>query len=108
MEYNYLDNTLLIEGSKGYVYQNNKLMFQGNSYFAIVLYIKNTDYNENVKNIFKSQLTMREKCRLKTIEKERMNPGVDHEQQVYTTRATKERPNQKRKRKGYDTTRLVH
>ena len=45
MEYNYLDNTLLIEGSKGYVYQNNKLMFQGNSYFAIVLYIKNTDYN---------------------------------------------------------------
>tara|TARA_X000001388_G_scaffold51351_1_gene37187 strand:+ start:1232 stop:1534 length:303 start_codon:yes stop_codon:yes gene_type:complete len=99
MIYTYLNNTLVIEGSEGLLYDNNKLMFKGNSYIAIKLYIANSNNNPEVKDKFKQQLTMREQCRFKL--KERMNPGVDHEQKIYTDPGGTKTKTQKRKRKSY-------
>jgi hypothetical protein len=103
MLYKHKNNILLIEGSIGKVYRNQELLFKGNSYVAIKLFIKNSDNNESVSKMFEAQLTMREKCRFDTQSKyERMNPGVDHDSTIYTDAASSKTKTQKRKRKGYD------
>ena len=58
MLYTHKNNRLLIEGSTGKVYKDNELLFKGNSYVAIKLFIKNSDNNENVLKMFEAQLTM--------------------------------------------------
>ena len=57
MLYTHKNNRLLIEGSTGKVYKDNELLFKGNSYVAIKLFIKNSDNNENVLKMFEAQLT---------------------------------------------------
>ena len=99
MLYKYKNNKLLVDGSIGKVYRDQALLFKGNSYIAIKLFIKNTDNNSNIINIFEKQLTMREQCRFEVQAKnERLNPGVDHEQTIYTDTATGKNKTQKRKR----------
>lgn len=99
MLYKYKNNKLLVDGSIGKVYRDQALLFKGNSYIAIKLFIKNTDNNSNIINIFEKQLTMREQCKFEVKAKnERLNPGVDHGQKIYTDTAASKNKTQKRKK----------
>jgi len=96
MLYKYKNNNLLVDGSIGKVYRDQALLFKGNSYVAIKLFIKNSDNNENVLKMFEKQLTMREQCKFQI--KERMDPGADHGRDKIHT-ATKESGSKTGKRK---------
>ena len=51
----------LNSSSKAKLYENNKLMFLGDGYRAITMFIRATGNNPDVKSLFESQLKMREK-----------------------------------------------
>ena len=51
----------LNNSNKAKLYENNKLMFLGDGYRAITMFIRATGNDPDVKSIFASQLKMREK-----------------------------------------------
>ena len=55
---------LEINKDKGKLYTYNKLIFQGFAFKALMMFIDFCD-NDNVRNKFQSQLSMREQCRFK-------------------------------------------
>jgi hypothetical protein len=55
---------LVIDGSTGLFYVNDRLMFKGFSYVAISMFIRSCD-NPNVTEKFRAQLEMREKPKFK-------------------------------------------
>lgn len=65
MIYQHKNNTLDIRGGTGYYYSNDQLIFAGDGYKAILMFIKSSNNNENVIAAFKNQLNQREECRLK-------------------------------------------
>lgn len=69
MIYQYKDTILDINGSTGYFYSGKQLYFKGDAYKAILMFIKTSNNNENVLKKFNKQLTQREVCRLKKLEK---------------------------------------
>jgi len=96
MLYTHKNNKLLVEGSVGKVYKDQELLFKGNSYIAIKLFIKNANNHKDILNKFEKQLTMREQCKFQI--KERMDPGADHGRDKIHT-ATKESGSKTSKRK---------
>jgi len=98
MLYKYKNNKLLVDGSIGKVYRDQALLFKGNSYIAIKLFIKNTDNHKSIVDKFQNQLTMREQCRFDAQAKnERLNPGADHEREIHSATKGSERKTRKRK-----------
>ena len=69
MRYKYKEYELLMEGSEGTIYSNNKLMFKGFSYYAKKQFIHLAN-NPEVTEWFRPQLDMREKCRFTRTEKQ--------------------------------------
>ena len=69
MRYKYKEYELLMEGSEGTFYSNNKLIFKGFSYTAMKQFILMCD-NPEVTSWFAPQLDMREKCRFTRTEKQ--------------------------------------
>ena len=63
--YDYKNHALELKGSKGTVYSDNKLLFRGDGYIAIKMFIDKSNNDPNVVKIFKSQLDMREDCKYK-------------------------------------------
>ena len=63
--YDYKNHALELKGSKGTVYSDNKLLFRGDGYIAIKMFIDKSNHDPNVVKLFKSQLDMREDCRYK-------------------------------------------
>ena len=63
--YDYKNHALELKGSKGTVYSDNKLLFRGDGYIAIKMFIEKSNHDPNVVKLFKSQLDMREDCRYK-------------------------------------------
>ena len=63
--YDYKNHALELKGSKGTVYSDNKLLFRGDGYIAIKMFIDKSNHDPNVVKIFKSQLDMREDCKYK-------------------------------------------
>ena len=63
--YDYKNHALELKGSKGTVYSDNKLLFRGDGYIAIKMFIEKSNNDPNVIKIFKSQLDMREDCKYK-------------------------------------------
>ena len=63
--YDYKNHALELKGSKGTVYSDNKLLFRGDGYIAIKMFIDKSNQDPNVVKIFKSQLDMREDCKYK-------------------------------------------
>lgn len=68
MIYEHKEFKLEIKKYKGKFYHLNKLIFQGDAFKAMKMFINYCD-NENVKHKFKPQLAMREKCTFKQEEK---------------------------------------
>lgn len=69
MRYKYKEHELLMEGSTGTFYSNNKLIFKGFSYTAMKQFILVCDSPE-VTSWFAPQLEMREKPRFTPSEKQ--------------------------------------
>ena len=63
--YDYKNHALELKGSRGTVYTDNKLLFRGDGYIAIKMFIDKSNHDPNVVKIFKSQLDMREDCKYK-------------------------------------------
>ena len=59
------NNTLDLFRSLGSVYKDGKLLFKGDGYVALKIFIYNTGNDEKVLKKFKSQLDMREECKYK-------------------------------------------
>ena len=63
--YDYKNHALELKGSSGTVYTDDKLLFRGDGYIAIKMFIDKSNHDPNVVKIFKSQLDMREDCKYK-------------------------------------------
>ena len=63
--YDYKNHALELKGSKGTVYTDDRLLFRGDGYIAIKMFIDKSNSDPNVVKIFKSQLDMREDCKYK-------------------------------------------
>ena len=63
--YDYKNHALELKGSRGTVYTDDKLLFRGDGYIAIKMFIDKSNHDPNVVKIFKSQLDMREDCKYK-------------------------------------------
>ena len=62
--YEHKNYRLEINRDKGTFYTNDKLVFKGFAFKALMIFIDNCN-NDNVKWKFQPQLTMREQCRFK-------------------------------------------
>ena len=63
--YDYKNHALELKGSKGTVYTDDRLLFRGDGYIAIKMFIDKSNHDPSVVKIFKSQLDMREDCKYK-------------------------------------------
>ena len=70
MIYTHKNSMLSIAGGRGYFYDNDNLVFVGDAYKAILMFIKSSKNNENVLNQFKKQLETREVCKLRNKKKD--------------------------------------
>ena len=64
LKYAHKQYKLEINRDRGKFYNNNKLIFQGFAFKALMMFIDNCNDN-NVRSKFKSQLSMREQCKFK-------------------------------------------
>jgi hypothetical protein len=65
MIYDFKNLKLEVNNNTGTLYKDNKLVFRGDSYISIKMFITESDNDPNVKDRFKSQLSMRENCKWK-------------------------------------------
>ena len=65
MRYDFKNLKLEIINNTGTLYKNDKLMFKGDSYFSIKMFLAESNNNEWIRNKFRAQLEMREHCRWK-------------------------------------------
>ena len=63
--YDYKNHVLELKGSKGTLYTDDKLLFRGDGYIAIKMFIDKSERDPNVVKIFRAQLDMREDCKYK-------------------------------------------
>ncbi|RPG31824.1 MAG: hypothetical protein CBB72_011700 [Muricauda sp. TMED12] len=59
----YENKAIEYDGAKGKVYVDNKLVFHGFAYYAILNFISACNNNPKVREKFKDVLNMREKCK---------------------------------------------
>ncbi len=65
MRYDFKNLKLEIINNTGTLYKNDKLMFKGDSYISIKMFLAESNNNEWIRNKFRAQLEMREHCRWK-------------------------------------------
>lgn len=61
MIYTHENHQLILDKGQGIVYSNNRLIFKGFSYTAIVTFVKLTNNHPSVVEIFRKQLEQRQK-----------------------------------------------
>ena len=72
MQYEHKDSGTRLElwNSKGSLYKDEKLLFRGDGYIAIKMFIDKTGNAPEVTKLFKSQLSMREEVKWKKRDEE--------------------------------------
>ena len=73
MFYKTNNTELELNNGKGTVMKDDKLVFKGFGYTAILEYIRLSGNSEEASRPFKRQLNMREKCRFEAQNKEKKN-----------------------------------
>ena len=105
LRYAYKDYVFVNDNNKGILYKAGKLLFMGNSWSAINYFIISTDHAQEVKDMFKSQLSQRQEIRLRAeskkpkdtpplpVEKEKkpVNPNYKPAQASGKTRAERDK-----------------
>ena len=96
--YDYKNHALELKGSRGTVYTDDRLLFRGDGYIAIKMFIDKSNHDPNVVKIFKSQLDMREDSKYK-LQDEVMKRKKEEEsrRQDFQSTTKKETPTKKRK-----------
>lgn len=74
MRYVYKDYVFVNDNNKGILYKAGKLLFMGNSWSAINYFLISTDHAQEVKDMFKSQLSQRQEIRLRAESKKPKDP----------------------------------
>ena len=69
MIYQHKQNMLEIQGSTGYLYSGKQLMFLGDSYAALIMFIKSSNYDQHILDKFRKQLEQRQVCSLKKLDR---------------------------------------
>ena len=64
-KYTYENNELILYDSYGVLYKDGKLLFRGDGYISLKMFIENTGNAPSVIAKFKKQLDTREECRWK-------------------------------------------
>jgi len=72
MNYEHKDSKTVLElwNSKASLYQNGRLLFRGDGYIAIKMFIEKSGHAPEVMKIFKNQLDMREEVKWKKKDEE--------------------------------------
>tara|TARA_B100000424_G_C22912374_1_gene485412 strand:- start:967 stop:1233 length:267 start_codon:yes stop_codon:yes gene_type:complete len=65
MRYDFKNLKLEINNNTGTLYKNDKLLFRGDSYISIKMFLAESNNNEWIRKKFRAQLEMREHCRWK-------------------------------------------
>lgn len=65
MRYDFKNLILEINNNTGTLYIDGKLMFRGDSYLSIKMFVAESKNNPSVTKKFEAQLSMRENCRWK-------------------------------------------
>ena len=98
--YDYKNHALELKGSRGTVYTDDRLLFRGDGYIAIKMFIDKSNHDPSVVKIFKSQLDMREDCKYK-LQDEILKRKKEEKQMVDNIKQTpKKEKNTKRKKTG--------
>ena len=79
MRYDFKNLKLEIINNTGTLYKNDKLMFKGDSYISIKMFLAESNNNEWIRNKFRAQLEMREHCRWKKQDEQLKNDQKNKE-----------------------------
>ena len=74
MRYVYKDYVFVNDNNKGILYKAGKLLFMGNSWSAIQVFLSSTESAPEVVNMFKAQLEQREVIKLRAESKKPKDP----------------------------------
>ena len=99
--YDYKNHALELKGSRGTVYTDDKLLFRGDGYIAIKMFIDKSERDPNVVKIFKSQLDMREDCKYK-LQDEIMKRKKEEKKMYDDFQPTPKKETSTKKRKSVD------
>ena len=66
------NNELILYDSYGVVYKDGKLLFRGDGYISLKMFIENTGNAPSIIAKFKKQLDTREECRWKKQDEQKM------------------------------------
>lgn len=69
MKHVYENFVFVNQDNKGVLYKDGKLMFMGNAWSAINIFLKNTNHAPEVRKMFKAQLDQREQLRFEAEQK---------------------------------------
>ncbi len=99
--YDYKNHALELKGSKGTVYTDDKLLFRGDGYIAIKMFIDKSNHDPSVVKISKSQLDMREDCKYK-LQDEIMKRKKEEKQMVDNIKQTPKKEISTKRKKTVD------
>ena len=71
-KYKHENNELILYDSYGVVYKDGKLLFRGDGYISLKMFIENTGNAPSIIARFKKQLDTREECRWKKQDEQKM------------------------------------
>ena len=99
--YDYKNHALELKGSRGTVYTDDRLLFRGDGYIAIKMFIDKSNHDPNVVKIFKSQLDMREDCKYK-LQDEILKRKKEEKQMVDNIKQTPKKETSTKRKKTVD------
>ena len=94
-KYKHENNELILYDSYGVVYKNGNLLFRGDGYIALKMFIENTNNAPHIVARFKKQLDTREECRWKKEDEQRM---LDKKMESLPKQIEEEPPKQVKRR----------
>jgi hypothetical protein len=74
LRYVYENYVFVNDNNKGILYKDNTLVFMGNAWTGINIFLNSTNHAQEVRDMFKSQLDQREQIRFKAESKKPKDP----------------------------------
>lgn len=74
--------TYIHEQGKAKLYKGNQLIFKGNSWSGILMFLQQTDNAPEVRQMFKAQLEQREQIKVKQEKHKPVPPKIEQEEPI--------------------------
>lgn len=91
MIYDFKNLKLEINNNTGTLYKDDKLMFRGDSYISIKMFLAESNNHEWIRNKFRAQLEMREHCRWKKQDEQLKNDQRNQQKHQEKEKLSKQR-----------------